>query len=546
MKKQKLHLFARLATLSIVGAIPVMVANDTHAAQKQHTLPPIVQRTQSTNAPESGASYSYTRDSSKPLAPTYRMERPNSVPPIVSGTNVESPKINTAQTANTPNSGLLAPIGSGLIQQVARLEPAQPKIAHPFSPAKIPVAAQGSGSRAAAPAIQLPNPVSGLSGSVPAPPVISGSLIGPAGQGSVLDSGPISSPSFFDAPPATNQVPIPSVFGNVGAAGNCDGCAGGCDSCGPEGCYNPNQINCDYGTFGSVSAARRYAYLEFLFLTREDGDITNSNFNPLGEFDFSPAWRFTIGQRPDMTQGREFSYFGTSGIDNSQTTTDADGDLNALFVPAGGLVPDDLSSFFGATEQTQFKETTIHSLEFNRVRWGWDVLKSFVGFRYLYFDDQFQLDSTAPVLSPFGPPTGVTETGQQRIDAINHLFGAHIGAELFYDIGYRFSLSGLSKFGVYANVNEVDNFLVNNSTVLLDTESNDANISTTYEINVLAHYQIRQTARLRVGYNALFVGNIATVSDNAAPFVSPFTGFEASDQDDAFIHGFTFGLEVYR
>ena len=126
------------------------------------------------------------------------------------------------------------------------------------------------------------------------------------------------------------------------------------------------------------------------------------------------------------------------------------------------------------------------------------------------------------------------------------LFGGHIGAELFYDIGYRFSLSGVSKFGVYANINEVDNFLVNNDVTLLDTEDNSATISTTYDLQFLAHYQIRQTARVRVGYNALFLGNVATVADNFTPFVSPFTGFDGSDNDDAFIHGFTFGLEIYR
>jgi hypothetical protein len=44
----------------------------------------------------------------------------------------------------------------------------------------------------------------------------------------------------------------------------------------------------------------------------------------------------------------------------------------------------------------------------------------------------------------------------------------------------------------------------------------------------------------------MFLGRVATVSDNFSPFVSPFTGFNASDEDDAFLHGFSFGLEIYR
>ncbi len=553
MKKQKLHLLARFATLSIIGAIPVLATNDATAQQDQrYSLPPIVQGSEGSSAPVASSNPSYTRDSSKQLMPTYKTEQ----------------KPSEASKPEATESGLLAPIGSGVVKQVAgRYEPGQPRIARAFSPAKMPIATQVSNPLSMpAPAIQFPNPISArepqiasprnfgvmpgaeMPNMVPTPPVISGSLVGPNDSGIMIDNGPIAAPSYFDAAPV-NSIPMDSVVAGCGSCGGngCDSCqAGGCDSCGPGGCYNANKINCDYGTYGSVSAARRYAHLEFLYLTRADGDINNSNFNPVGGFDWGPGLRLTFGQRSDMTQGREFSYFGTLGIDATQTTNDSRNRLNALFVPGGGIVPDDLSAFFGASQQIQFKETSLHSLEYNKVRWGWDVLKSFIGWRYVYLDDQYQLSSTAPNRDPFGNVIPGTVSGRYRMDTINHMLGAHIGAELFYDIGYRLSVSGLSKYGVYANINKVDHYLENGGFELLDVEANNATISSTYEINLMAHYQLRQTARLRFGYNAMFLGQVATVSDNVTPLLSPFTGFDTSDEDDAFIHGFSFGLEIYR
>ncbi|QEG23070.1 BBP7 family outer membrane beta-barrel protein [Mariniblastus fucicola] len=552
MKKQKLQQFAKFAAISIIGAFPVLGLSEI-SAQQPSLMPPIVQGTPSSARPD--VDYSYSSGMSKPLAPARMAENSGIVPPIISG-NPIGVGVAAGTSQSNPANGLLAPIGSGIKQVAGRVEPAL--VGRAFSPAKMPVLAQEiSQPGIGVPAIQIPSPMSiaptsprnmsvlpgaGMDASMQAAPVISGSLVSPGMPQSIMDSGSMTvAPGYFEAGPVVDAIPMESVVAGCGSCGDSS-----CDTCGPNGSYNPNQINCDYGTYGSVSAARRYAYLEMLYLTREDGNITNSNFNPLGEFDFNPGWRITLGQRPDMTQGREISYFGTAGIEASQTTNNAENRLNALFVTGGGLISDDLSAFNGASQHIQFKETSVHSIELNRVRWGWDVLKSFVGWRYVYMDDKYQLDSTAPNRDIFGNVAPGFETGQYRIDTINHMLGAHIGAELFYDIGYRFSLSGLSKFGAYANINKVDNFLQNGGTTLLDTEDNNANISTTYELQLMAHYQIRQTARLRFGYNGMFLGNVATVADNFSPFVSPFTGFSGSDDDDAFVHGFSLGLEIYR
>ena len=573
MEKQNLHPFAKFAAMSLV-ALPLFGLNQVNAQAppvptvfKTYKSAPLTNRGENTPLP----AYSYLNGTSKPLQPAQVRAGSSVVPPIITGRQLAPKK---PRSVNTPQAPVLRnplqPIGSGIqqtnqsgIQQV-KATAGPSKITPAFSPAKMPIRAQGSGTRGfaapapaapvpaapATPAVQIPLPSSVLSSqnvaaeSFPSAPVISGSLVGSNELPADYGASPVISPNYFEATP-TYDVPIDSVVDGGGcASGNCGNCSS-CNSCG-DGSVNPNQVNCDYGTYGSVSSARRYAFLDFLYLTRDDGNITNSNFNPLGDFDFSPGWRFTIGSRPDMTQGRELSYFGTAGIDETSSFTDSQNRLDPLFSAAGGIVTTDLSAFFDANQHIQSKETNLHSIEINRVRWGWDVLKSFVGFRYVYLDDEYQLESTAFERDAFGGFLPTTEQGRYRIETVNHLLGAQIGAELFYDIGYRFSLSGVSKYGLYANINKVDNFLQNDESVLLDTEDNSATISSTWEINLLAHYQIRQTARLRFGYTGLYLSDVATVSDNFSAFVSPFTGFEGSDSDDAFIHGFNFGLEIFR
>ena len=543
MKKQKLHPLAKIAAISLVGTFPLFGLSESKA-QEVLPMPPIVQPTPASAT--AGSSY-YAGAAPKLLAPVRVGGSSQIAPPIVSSRPGIVEK--ATQAAGQASQNLLAPIGSGIKQVKGTYDPM--KVSRAFSPAKMPVLTQGSGSRGIAPAIQIPSPSSVLSNG-PSAPVISGSLVTQDSMPSVLNNQPIASPNYFDSPQFSNNVQLPSVVSS--GCVQCGGAEGGCPSCEQNGQaglagnpnVNQNQVNCDYGTYGSVSAARRYAHLEFLYLTREDGDLNLSNFNPLGEFDFNASYRFTIGQRPDRTQGRELTYFGTSGIENAQTTNNADNRLNALFTPVGGIIPSDLSAFTNAFQQTQFKRTNIQSVELNKVRWGWDVLKSFVGFRYIHLSDRFELESTAFRQDAFGNFLPDTEEGRFRLDTLNNLVGGHLGAELFYDIGYRFSISGVSKYGVYANINSVDNFFENDGTVLLDTENEDATISTTYEIDLLAHYQIRQTARLRLGYKAIFLGNLATAADNVSPFVNPLSGFDTSDNDDAFIHGVSFGLEIYR
>jgi len=364
-----------------------------------------------------------------------------------------------------------------------------------------------------------------------------------------------ATPTYFSGPPVEPPV-IQGASCDSGCAtpapvSNCGECGGGgcndcgvascgtavssCNSCGSGGCYNASNVASRYGTSGSVSAARRYLLADALYFDRSDGTISNSNFGSLNNFDWDAGWRVTIGAKSDSLRGREITYMGILPLSQSATRTDNLGRINASIAGAGGFGVE-TSAFANAVSQTEFKETEFHSLEFNRVTWGWDVIKSFVGLRFIYLEDEYQTTST----------NLVGDTGVFQLMTNNNLIGPHIGGEIFYDVGYRLSYSLFSKFGAYANFNQVDTILQNAGARFLDVEDNSVTVSGSIELGLIAHYQLSQTARLRAGYNVLFLGELATAADNFSPVISPIAGTSSSDSDDVFFHGLSVGLEIFR
>ncbi len=352
-----------------------------------------------------------------------------------------------------------------------------------------------------------------------------------------------ATPTYFDG--STMEVPFAGDYQNSVDSGFAS-------SAGSDGGFDQNAIDSRMGYFGAMSRARRYSELDVLYMTRTDGDIVLSNFGGLGSFDANLGWRATLGLRTDETHGREMSYFGTTELDKEINRTDARSRLSALFTPSSFFSAGEAAPFFNAEIQNERMQTQLHSVEFNKVRWGWDVVKSFIGLRYIYVNDEYEMFSQrqfAAVPPSFSNPTGTparTETGNFRLNAQNNLVGVHIGRELFYDVGYRLSFSGLGKAGVYANVNKFESSASNTGTTFQSNENNNSTVATSLDLNLTGHYQLSRRARFRVGYQALLLDNVASVSDNLSGTLSPFLGANTGDSDSMFFHGINLGLEFYR
>jgi hypothetical protein len=444
----------------------------------------------------------------------------------------------------------------------------------------------GSGVQSAPMAIDtLPSGEFMAPSGMPAPPVISpGSemIIGdapgvmmdnqPAPMSSVISDGTVAVPApvYSDAGVVTEGVISDGTCDTCNASGamGCDSC-GGCN-CGPDGCFNAADIASKAGLYGSVGEARYYSHLEVMLMDRQDGDVIFTPSLRLGGFDSDYGYRITLGERFDAINGREISYWGTGQISNSATldgagtfpldqvfeTTDS---TRTIIAPFGYFADRTPTFLVRPTQQSHSKETYFHTVELNRVRWAWDVFKSFAGLRYIYVNDSYQLNSTASRIGlnapagPFGTTSGVYKNLAQ-----NNLIGPHIGAEWFYDVGYRLSASVNLKGGIYANLNEVDTRLITDGVANINSDSESTAFSSSLEFGIHAHYQIAPRGRLRAGFNVLHLEDVATVTQNFPPFVNDIdgtsvvrsisrgTGTGSFDDDDLTFTGFSFGFEFFR
>ena len=529
------------------------------------TLPPIVTSSQLQQAqlPATSTGQTQVPSAYQPQTPVAQSTAPQPksngmLAPIAVHENQPVVAQATAAPIDAVDDSQVTPVAKW--QQSANRAPAH--LAQGFSAAGVPLYASASSTQETSPESQQSAPI--LDSEInAAPEITSDSQIITPLEEATPDTGQVTSaeqpqqtvenyqtqsPTYFDTP--TAGAPPANGYGcpSCGGAG-CSACAGRTPTSGQSfaddspigqgldfGDYRENEFNGQFDVVGSVANARTYFTFDLQYMDRADGDINLTNFGALGTWDQGYGARITIGRRNDATRGREISYWGTNKLDASSLVQDPDGNLNPLFITDPIFSGDETSPFFNSVEYFQQKSTYFHSFEFNRVKWGWDVVKSFVGFRAIYFDDQYGIFSE----------NIAGETGTFTLDAQNILIGAHIGREMFYDVGYRWSLSGFFKAGVYVNASQFEIDAAKLGVPFLDLESNNTTIAGTLEFGIMSHYEITRRSRFRFGYNVIWFGNVSTVADNLPTVFSPFIGENISDSDDATFQGLFFGLELFN
>ncbi len=322
--------------------------------------------------------------------------------------------------------------------------------------------------------------------------------------------------------------------------GICHACNGaGCDLCSGTTGHTPYdlaQVSSQFECCGFVSCARYYAVLDYLRWDIENTRVAAGNLGGVTAYDTSDGLRLTLGHRWDANSGLELTYFGFTPWEAETTATSAGGALTAGLVPFGGITAAQLNAFDNNVSLVQNEQVRLHAFDVMDTLWGWDVVKTSWGFRYLYFDEQFQLTAT----------NNVAQTGVYDLEMTNFMFGPQLGLEMFYDIGYRLSFSFSTKVAGFLNFNRGDTLLVNNGTVVIDATDRDTSWAASGDVGFYAHYQLLPRVRARVGYDVLALWQMATVAENYTPFIGPPTGLEYSESDEVFFHGASAGIEIYR
>ncbi len=346
--------------------------------------------------------------------------------------------------------------------------------------------------------------------------------------------------AYFDQP-AQNPVYDPGTCASCGGAGcaSCGSVAAGvsasaCQSCGPGGCYNEAEVADRFNNCGSVSEAVRYFKFDVYAMRRTDGVFGATNAGPLPEFPTNVGWKITAGRRRDATQGDEISYMGLSEDSRGRDLSGPAGNLNALFTPGGGLGAAQTSAFFNATRQIETSSTILQGIEYNRNQWLFDVARKYVGIRGIYIQDEYALFSQN------------FTTGNLDIRADNFLIGPQAGLEVFYDVGYRFSLSASGDIMGFANFSNLDTFYDNAGITYADRNVDANNFAYGFDIGFVAHYQLTPQARLRLSYTGLWLYDVVSATDNVPPLLTSAVGSTVVDTDSMVFQGIGFGFEVFR
>ncbi len=247
--------------------------------------------------------------------------------------------------------------------------------------------------------------------------------------------------------------------------------------------------------------------------------------------------------------------------------------LSGVGVPnfgTGGVVADvTAAELFNYADVHQVtRESSIKNVEFNLLRLGRTGQRKkgagrtasheyLLGFRYFQFDESFGYNAQA-----FRQNTVASHLLQAEYlnEVTNRLFGAQIGGRT--EIGFlrKFSLIIGTKAGIF------NNRFTNNQSVMIqprgadayaaqvlngvysgqafDTEGDNSDITMLGELDLGLTYRMFSNSRLRVGYRALFVSDVAFAVPQTELYFSDLNAVQSpTANDDLVLHGGYFGAE---
>lgn len=246
----------------------------------------------------------------------------------------------------------------------------------------------------------------------------------------------------------------------------------------------------------------------------------------LDEFDYRLGARLSLSRRFDTLDGWEFAYVGPyDWVTESRT---AGVGLNSDLVGTGI----NLSTFNGAVFHEQAYNSRLQSVEFNSKYWGWDVITTSFGVRYINVTENFVFNSS----------TALGAQGRYAVATSNDLMGGQIGLDLKFPTG-RLTTTSHLKGAIFANTGEGDSFLSNDGVVQFNNSSGELDFASLIEFGYYVNYQLTPRLSVRGGYETWWIYGLALAPSQAGNSIGRNTGGKLDINDDTFYHGGTLGVE---
>lgn len=282
----------------------------------------------------------------------------------------------------------------------------------------------------------------------------------------------------------------------------------------------------------------------------------------------------TLTRRGAAGRGYELRYFGltpaaTTATITGNPTTNFDGAttgpntfLSGVQRP-GGLTA--AQAFNLATVHQLTRESTIHNAEFNFLRMGQpvnadggNVRETLLGFRYFRFDESLNYRGSG--IAPNALPGGDISRVDWLNETTNELFGIQIGQRSEFGLFGRFRGIVGAKAGIFnnqhSNSQRVSFRGAGGAEELAQVVSgpdagrgfsvtgDDDQVAMMGELDLGVAYQLTRNSRIRVGYQAVYVTDVALAGDQIEQnFFDIASVGQPQTEGDLFLHGGYFGME---
>jgi hypothetical protein len=269
---------------------------------------------------------------------------------------------------------------------------------------------------------------------------------------------------------------------------------------------------------------------EYLLWNREgESNLSLSSGSRLTDFEYEEGGRITIGHKFDCAIGWEAVYTGPFEWIQTTTATGA-GTLNTV-LQGNGV---NLSAFNGANLHTQTYRSRLQSFEASQKWWGWDVITTSAGVRYLDIEENYF----------FGSVDANGDLGTFNIRTRNLLVGPQLGIEMLFPIG-NISFDTNIKGALMANFGESSVSLVNAGVSQINNNVDDIEFAALVQGGYFVRYAITPRIIARVGYEYLWIYGLGIAPEQInTVFVGASTGRSFDGQGDTFYHGAAGGIEI--
>ncbi len=297
---------------------------------------------------------------------------------------------------------------------------------------------------------------------------------------------------------------------------------------GPQGMYPPGSsdvlpADCGYGCPPSWTVTA-----DALYLNRgTDSQTSLSSAFRMPDFEYDTAGRVSLGHRYDCLIGFEVAYFGP--FEWTQSNQAVGAGFSTGFAPAGL----NLSAFnTNAVSHQQVYNSRIQSYEFSQKWWGWDVISTSAGVKFIDLEEDFLFNST----------NALAENGSLAVLTNNHLFGGQLGLDLSLPVG-RFSTTTRLRGSMYANWMDTSTLITNAGAIQVNTEDDSVDFAALIEVGYNVSYYLTPRIAVRAGYDSMWLYGLALAPDQ---LVNQFFGSRnrIDVNGDVFFHGASAGVEV--